>query len=58
MPLPKGLHFVNNHNGTATISGIASAKKLGAHHLTITATFGKGKTKHVATQAFTLTVIS
>jgi hypothetical protein len=55
-PLPRKLKFVNNHNGTATLSGIASTKKIGFYHLTITATFGRGKSKHVATQAFTLTV--
>jgi len=54
--LPKGLHFTNFHNGSAGITGTPSAKKLGPFHLTFTATFGKGKTKHVATQAFTLTI--
>ena len=54
--LPKALHFVDNHDGTATILGIPSTKKTGVYYLTFTATFGKGKTKHVATQAFTLTV--
>jgi hypothetical protein len=52
--LPKGVKFVNNGNGTATISG--TPKKPGVHHLTIRATFGKDMTKHVVTQTFTLTV--
>lgn len=54
--LAKGIKFVNNHNGTATISGTASPKKTGSYSITITATWGRGKTKHVATQAFTLSV--
>ena len=33
--LPKGLHFHNNHNGTATISGTPTAHNTpGAHALT------------------------
>jgi hypothetical protein len=56
--LPKGVHFVNHHNGTATMSGVPSISKgLGVYHLTITATFGKGKTKKLITQDFTLTVL-
>jgi hypothetical protein len=54
--LPRGLHFVNNQNGTATLSGVPTAKSIGVHHLTIQATFGKGKSKVVVTQAFTVTV--
>jgi hypothetical protein len=55
--LPKGVHFKNNHNGTATISGIPNLNKsIGVYHLTILATFGKGKTKHIVTQAFIYTV--
>jgi hypothetical protein len=52
--LPKFLAFADNHNGTALIAGVPV--KSGVYHLKITATFGKGKTKHVMTQAFTLTV--
>jgi virginiamycin B lyase len=52
--LPDGVAFANNGNGTATISG--SPATAGVTHLTITATFGKGKTERVVTQAFTLTV--
>jgi len=52
--LPKGMAFVDNGNGTATISG--TPKKKGVHHLTITATFGSGTSKYVVSQAFTLTV--
>ncbi len=55
--LPKGLRFHNNHNGTATISGTPNPHKaLGTHVVTIVATYGKGKTKQVVTQTFTLTV--
>lgn len=59
--LPKGVQFRNNHNGTATISGTPTSTKhksaLGTYHLTISATFGKGKTKDVVAQVFTLTVM-
>jgi len=54
--LPKGLHYANFHNGSAGITGTPSIKKVGTYDLTFTATFGKGKTKHVVMQAFTLTV--
>ena len=55
--MPKGVHFANNHNGTARITGVPNVKRgPGVYHLTITATFGKGKTKHVVTQAFVLTI--
>ena len=36
-PLPSGVTFVDNHNGTATLSGISSAGAAGTYHLTITA---------------------
>lgn len=54
--LPKHVTFVNNGNGTATISGTPSVKTTTVYHLTIKATFGKGKGKSVVTEAFTLTV--
>ncbi len=54
--LPSGIKFKNNHNGTATISGTGSPKKAGSYPITITATWGRGKTKHVATQDFTLSL--
>ncbi|HEY5024060.1 MAG TPA: hypothetical protein VII76_03720 [Acidimicrobiales bacterium] len=55
--LPRGVHFVKNHDGTATLSGTPSLTKgVGVHHLTIEAIFGKGKAKKVVTQAFVLTV--
>jgi hypothetical protein len=54
--LPKHVTFVNNGNGTATISGTPSVKKTTVYHLTIKATFGKGKAKSIVTQAYTLTV--
>lgn len=58
--LPKGVHFTDNGNGTATLFGTPTSTKhksaAGTYTLTITATFGKGKTKQVVTQTFTLTV--
>jgi len=54
--LPKGLTFVNFHNGSAKVSG--TPKKAGIFHLTWTATFGAGKSRHVATQSFTLSIVS
>ncbi|HXQ62350.1 MAG TPA: choice-of-anchor Q domain-containing protein [Acidimicrobiales bacterium] len=52
--LPRALVFTDNGNGTATVSGVP--RKPGTDHVTVTATFGRGKTKHTVTQAFTLTV--
>jgi predicted lipoprotein with Yx(FWY)xxD motif len=57
--LPKGVKF-HKGTGTATISGTPTSTKhrtaAGTFHLIITATFGKGKTKQVVMQNFTLTV--
>jgi hypothetical protein len=56
--LPKGIKF-HKGIGSATISGTANPKKnktVGTYHVTITATYGKGKTKQLVTQAFTLRV--
>jgi hypothetical protein len=57
--LPKGVKF-HKGIGSASLSGTPTSPKkksaVGTYHLTITATFGKGKTKQVVTQAFTLTV--
>jgi hypothetical protein len=49
--LPTGLSFVNNGNGTATISGTPAAGTGGTYPLTITASNSAG----TATQSFTLT---
>jgi hypothetical protein len=49
--LPGGVTFVDNHNGTATLSGTASSS--GTFPLIFTATNGVGSS---ATQGFTLTV--
>jgi hypothetical protein len=49
--LPSGLTFVDNANGTATISGTPAAGSGGSYPITITATNASGTT----TQAFTLT---
>ena len=58
--LPRGLHFVRNENGGATLSGTVVSTKhqppVRTYSLTFTATFGKGKAKVVVTQTFTLTV--
>lgn len=57
--LPKGVKF-DKGIGTATLSGTPTSTKhksaVGTYHITILATFGKGATKNVVTQAFTLTV--
>ena len=49
--LPSGVTFTDNHNGTATLAGTATAT--GTFPITITASNGIGT---AATQAFTLTV--
>jgi hypothetical protein len=58
--LPKGLKFHNNGDGTATISGTPTSTKhrsaVGLYDLTITAKFGKGHSKVVATQKWTLRI--
>jgi large repetitive protein len=51
--LPSGVTFVNNGNGTATLSGTPASGTNGTYALTITATNGVGT---AATQSFTLTV--
>ena len=57
--LPKGVKF-HKGSGTATISGTPTSTKhksaSGTYNLTIIATFGKGKSKDVVTQSFTLAV--
>ena len=52
--LPAGVHFTDNHDGTATLSG---SPAIGVYHLTFTAT-GAGGTAFAATQSFTLIVPS
>lgn len=57
--LPKGVSLHNNGNGTAILGGSPTLKKgqtSAVFHVTLTATFGKGKSKQVVSQAFTLTV--
>jgi hypothetical protein len=53
--LPSGVTFVNNGNGTATLSGAPAAGTAGSYPITITASNGVGIP---ATQSFTLTVIN
>ncbi len=52
--LPRHHRFVDNGDGTATLSGVP--RKAGTYPLTIEARFAKGTTKKIVTQAFTLTV--
>jgi hypothetical protein len=55
--LPRGLHFHNNHNGTAKIFGTPSPRDTrGNYQITITALYGKGKAKQIMSQVFTLTL--
>jgi hypothetical protein len=51
--LPSGVHFTDNGNGTATLSGTPAAATEGAYDLTLTANNGVGT---AATQSFVLTV--
>jgi hypothetical protein len=51
-PLPAGVTFTDNHNGTATISGNPKASDGGIYVLTITATNGQG----TVTQTFSVVV--
>ncbi len=51
--LPSGVTFVNNGNGTATLSGTPAAGTGGSYAITITANNGVGTP---ATQSLTLTV--
>jgi len=51
--LPTGVTFVNNGNGTATLSGTPASGTSGTYTLTITASNGVGA---AANQTFTLTV--
>jgi hypothetical protein len=54
--LPKGLHFADNGDGTATISGTPGAKSGGSYTLTITARFGSGAGAQSVAQQLTLVV--
>jgi Putative Ig domain len=51
-PLPSGITFTDNHDGTATISGVPKASQGGPYVITLTASNNQGS----ATQTFTLTV--
>ena len=55
--LPPGLHFHDNGNGTATVSGTPSDQSKGTYKLRFRATVKSGATKYVATQPFTLVVL-
>jgi uncharacterized delta-60 repeat protein len=54
-PLPAGVTFTNNNNGTATLAGTAAAGAAGTYPLTLTANNGVAPN---ATQNFTLTVMT
>jgi hypothetical protein len=54
-PLPSGVTFTNNGNGTATLAGTPAAGTDGTYDLTLTAANGVGSP---ATQSFVLTVSS
>lgn len=51
--LPSGVNFVDNGNGTGTLSGTPASGSLGTYNITFTAANGVGAP---ANQAFTLTV--
>jgi len=51
--LPSGVTFVDNHNGTGTLSGIPASGTAGTYSITFTANNGVGTP---TTQAFTVTV--
>ncbi len=51
--LPSGVNFVDNHDGTATLSGTGAPGTVGTYTFTITASNG---VTPAATQSFTLTV--
>jgi autotransporter-associated beta strand protein len=53
-PLPPGVTFVDNGNGTATLAGSPAANTAGTFRFTITAAAGAGA---AATQEFTLQVV-
>jgi hypothetical protein len=55
--LPKGVGFnKRTHMLSGTPTSTKTKSAIGTYPMTITATFGKGKTKDVVTQSFTLTV--
>ena len=58
--LPKGVTFRNDESGKGTLSGTPTSTRhksaAGTYFVTLQATFGKGKTKHIATQVLRLIV--
>ena len=50
------MKLVDNRNGTATLSGTPT--QAGTYFFQFKTRFGKGKTRYVVRQAFTLTVIA
>jgi hypothetical protein len=54
-PIPIGYH--NGHDNSGLIHGLAKAKKAGTYTVTFRAVFGRGKSKVVTTQVFTLTIL-
>lgn len=55
--LPQGLHFVDNGDGTATISGTPAAGSSGTYRLRIRAITKSGTTRLETKQVFTLVVL-
>lgn len=53
---PRGLRFVDNHNGTGTLSGTPSTNAGGQYKLTVEAQYGKAKAKQLLTSDLTLFV--
>jgi hypothetical protein len=54
--LPRCMTLTDNHDGTADLAGTPDPSTGGIHCLSISAIFGKGRTTHVVTQLFMLTV--
>ncbi|HUA94232.1 MAG TPA: hypothetical protein VMB82_01755 [Acidimicrobiales bacterium] len=57
---PKGVHFTNNHDGTATLAGTVEPARrhsvAGTYPLTFTAAAGSGASRQVVRQDFALIV--
>jgi hypothetical protein len=57
---PKGVHFINNHDGTATLAGTvvrAHRQAATSYALTFTAVIGSGATRQAVHQNFVLNVL-
>jgi phosphatidylinositol-3-phosphatase len=55
--LPPGVHFVDQHTGTASLFGTPNPKRgPGTYYLTFVARYGRGRSQQEISQSFTLTV--